>query len=302
MTKEEQTKTRNIVPLLALLSVINLLGLGYVVYDSQTQNKLVQENKYQLVEFNKNVTHYNTQWSKQIEQLTGENEDIQKKLAKHPSPRAGLEHVKWLIQQAKWQVNILSHPQTAQQLLRLAKEMSQNHHWSALEESIDKDISTIDQLQLTPPTSLISQVNQIKTSLSPIQPVNTFIQSDSDVQVTPLPEYLKLFTPFIKIDRIHNSDLKIYSPAHQFQILSNMQLLLSEIQYAGITHQQQLFQDLVNQFEHEWLMIAEHFPDTNLNKPIEDLKKDLFELAQPVNFESFSEINYLIQQLNTSTP
>ena len=302
MTKEQETKTSNILPLLWLLSAINLLGLGYVIYTTQTQGQLIQDHNHQILDFNNNITQATRNWSEEIEKLTAENTTIQQKLSMAPAPTAGLEHSKWLIQQAKWQVNVLFHPQTAQQLLRLAKDISQQHHWSALEELIDKDIASIDQIHLTPSTTLISQINQLKTILSAIKPTKTFIKNKADVVDTPLPDYLKLFTPFVKIDRIHNSDVKIYSPSDQFQIIENMHLLLSEIQYAGITHQQETFQELVNQFEHEWLMISEHFPDTQIDKQIETLKNDSFEIAQPVNFESFSEINYLIQQLNTSIP
>jgi hypothetical protein len=302
MTTEQETKSSNILPLLWFLSAINLLGLGYVIYTTQTQGQLIQDNNHQILEFNNHMTQANQNWSEQIEKLTADNTTIKQQLSKSPAPTAGLEHIKWLIQQAKWQVNVLFHPQTAQQLLRLAKEISQRHHWSALEESLDKDIANLEQIHLTQATTLISQINQLKTSLIPLQPTKTFIQNKADSVDTPLPDYLKLFTPFVKIDRIHNSDLKIYSPSDQFQIIQNMQLLLSEIQYAGITHQQDTFQELVSQFEQEWLMIAAHFPDTQLDKHIQTLKNDSFELAQPVNFESFSEINYLIQQLNTSTP
>jgi uncharacterized protein HemX len=302
MTKEQDTKTSNILPLLWLLSAFNLLGLGYVIYTTQTQGQVIQDHNHQILDFNNNITQATRNWSEQIEKLTAENTTIQQKLSKAPAPTAGLEHIKWLIQQAKWQVNVLFHPQTAQQLLRLAKDISQQHHWSALEELIDKDIANIDQIHLTPSTTLISQINQLKTSLSAIQPTKTFIKNKADIVDTPLPDYLKLFTPFVKINRIHGSDVNIYSPSDQFQIIENMHLLLSEIQFAGITHQQETFQELVNQFEYEWLMIAEHFPDTQLEKQIETLKNDSFEIAQPVNFESFSEINYLIQQLNTSTP
>lgn len=286
---------------LMALCFLNLSGLGYLAFQ-ENQNKLkdqkqlfdfktsILQTKQQIKEVSQTQTQFQQQTTSLIQQLGQRH---------HRKP--SIYHLKWLLQQAKWQTNILYQTKTSQQLLELAKKIAEKKHLGSLEEAIQNDINQLTQLGLTDNATLVTQISQLQLNLAKLHPTETFIKTDK-ATTNELPSYLKTLQPFVQIEKIKQSNITVVPPASQFQVIENMQLLLPQIQYAGISHQQDLFNALTTQLANQWQLVNNYFNDASINQQIEELKTDKFQLEKPMRFESTSEIHLLIKQLNKSNP
>lgn len=302
MSSKEENNKITATTGIAALCLLNLSGLGYLAFkDNQNQletqkqqfavkGELLQsENQLKLLSQNQ------TQFQQQTTEL------IQQKLNHHPHATPGMFHLKWLIQQAKWQTNILNQSKTSQQLLTLANKIAEKQNLGSLQEAIEHDLTQLKQLNLTDASTLVGQISQLQMTLAKLQPAETFIKAEQAVE-NQLPDYLKPFQPFVQIDKLKQTNPTVIPPSSQLQIIENMQLLLPQIQYAGISHQQALFNQLTEQLANQWQMVANYFKDASINQQIETLKNDRFQLENPLRFESSAEIHLLIKQSNKSNP
>ncbi|NBP98305.1 MAG: hypothetical protein EBU51_01720, partial [Synechococcaceae bacterium WB6_3A_227] len=142
--------------------------------------------------------------------------------------------MKWLIQQASWQLNVMNQPQSAQQLLLIAKRISNKQHWINIEAAIDNDMAALNHAHITESTLLIAQINQLRQALSTFQPVESLVKTKPKASVM-LPHYLHALKPFIYIEHLPNKEISITPPSEQYINLQNIQLLLPQIQYAALT-------------------------------------------------------------------
>ena len=134
---------------LIFISLINLLGFGYLTYaTSQQQHALEIVSQLQTQNVDKTEDHLATMRESELK-LSKDMLELQLKVASSPGPKARLEHIKWLIHQASWQLNVLYQPQSAQQLLLIAKRISNSQHWVNLEAAIDNDLAVLNNVQIT---------------------------------------------------------------------------------------------------------------------------------------------------------
>lgn len=276
---------------LIFISLINLLGFGYLTYaTTQQQHALERVSLVQTQNVDKTDDHLANMRESELK-LSKNMLELQQKVASSPGPKARLEHIKWLIHQASWQLNVMYQPQSAQQLLLIAKRISNSQHWFNLEAAIDNDLAVLNNVQITKSTSLIAQINEFKLAISALQPVENLVKTKPKASAL-LPDYLNALKPFIYIEHLPNKDISIVSPSEQYRNLQNIQLLLPQIQYAALTHQQDLYLQLVEQLG----QLASVFKQPDIQQAINTLKQNQFQLEEPKHFKSISLVHQQLRQ------
>jgi len=276
---------------LIFISLFNLLGFGYLAYaTSQQQHALEIVSLLQTQNVDKTEDHLATMRESELK-LAKDMLELQQKAAASPGPKARLEHIKWLIHQASWQLNVLYQPQSAQQLLLIAKRISHSQHWVNLEAAIDNDLAVLNNVKITESTSVIAQINQFRLSISALQPLENLVKTKPKASVL-LPDYLNALKPFIYIEHLPNKETSIVPPSEQYINLQNIQMLLPQIQYAALTHQQDLYLQLVEQLG----QLAEVFKQPDIGQAINTLKQNQFQLEEPIHFQSISLVHQQLRQ------
>jgi hypothetical protein len=280
-----------------LFCLLNLFGLLYLYHQQQLETVKIKALKTNLnMAFDSSIQSVQNQQN----MITNDLQVIQKKLNRPHHAQTYLLQIKWLIQQAKLQLNIIYQPQAAITLLNFAHHISQKNQWDTLNEALLQDINHIKILNLTPPQTLIQHIETIKTSILAITPKLQFAAKSETKNKLPL--YLDTLKPFIQIEKIHKSHPSIIPPTEQVVILQNMLLLLPQIQMAGISHHQELFKLLINELQQQWSLIADKFPSSVMNETLEKLDTEQFILDKPMTLESFAAVKPLYQQFNAREP
>ena len=276
---------------LIFISLINLLGFGYLTYaTTQQQHALEIVSQLQTQNVDKTDDHLATMRESELK-LSKDMLELQQKVASSPGPKARLEHIKWLIHQASWQLNVLYQPQSAQQLLLIAKRISNSQHWVNLEAAIDIDLAVLNNVQITKSTSVIAQINQFRLVISALHPLENLVKTKPKASVL-LPDYLNALKPFVYIEHLPNKETSIVPPSEQYINLQNIQLLLPQIQYAALTHQQDLYLQLVEQLG----QLAEVFKQPDIGQAINTLKQNQFQLEKPIHFQSITLVHQQLRQ------
>ncbi len=276
---------------LIFISLINLLGFGYLAYATfQQKHALEIVSKLQTQNIDKNDEHLAIIRESQLK-LSKDLLALQQKVASSPGPKARLEHMKWLIQQASWQLNVMNQPQSAQQLLLIAKRISNKQHWINIEAAIDNDLSALNNIHITESTILIAQINQLRQTITSLHPLENLVKTKPKASAS-LPDYLNALKPFVYIEHLPNKETTIVPPSEQYINLQNIQLLLPQIQYAALTHQQNLYLQLVEQLG----QLASVFKQPDIEQAINTLKQNQFQLEEPIHFQSISLVHQQLRQ------
>lgn len=275
-------------PSFGILCIANALGLAYIYQQSQTiwpKLKLSQQQQ----------NHELNQLQQQQHELQTNISQTQKEIAKKPLPSNELQHVEWLIQQAYWQVNTLYQFQTAQHLLEFAYQFSEKNHWNALEKTLLKDIGAIKTAKLSSPLELLTVISSLNQELQTIKWDTPTIDLKSKPEISSF----ELLKPFIQIEKIHTPIKAILPPNEQYVVLQNLKVLLPQIQIAALSHQQDLFHELVTQFSSQWNLIAKQHSNPSITKAINFLNQMQWVLLQDIPLQSLQVVHQLQQQINT---
>ncbi len=276
---------------LIFISLINLLGLGYLAYETfQQQHALGIVSKLQTQNVDKTDKHLASMHESTLK-TSKDLLALQQKVASSPGPKARLEHIRWLIQQASWQLNVMNQPQSAQQLLLIAKRISNKQHWINIEAAIDNDLSALNNIHITESTILIAQINQLRQTITSLHPLENLVKTKPKASAS-LPDYLNALKPFVYIEHLPNKETTIVPPSEQYINLQNIQLLLPQIQYAALTHQQNLYLQLVEQLG----QLASVFKQPDIEHAINTLKQNQFQLEEPIHFQSISLVHQQLRQ------
>lgn len=272
--------------LITLVIILNSLGLIYLYQESQARS----------LEYKSLVKQQTVELKKLQEQQT----QLSLTLAQKPLPSNDLLHIEWLIQQAYWQVNQLYQPQNAQKLLEFAYQFSEKNHWTTLETSLIEDLHALEAIKFTPPEHVLPILTHLNQELSHINWASP--ESKFSAQKKSIPAYLKIFQPFIQIEKVRAPVPSVVPPNEQYLILLNLKTLIPQIQYAALTHQQILYKNLLTQFKNQWALIEKQHPNPNISQAITWLDDTQWVLAENLPFRSLSVVQELQQQLNTRAP
>ena len=210
-----------------------------------------------------------------------------------------LMRIEWLLHQAEWQINVLKQVRYSKAYLRQAKKIALAKDFHSVADAIQQDLMTLKQAGITPMHQILSQILELKQKLDDLNPlpVKAMVQT-SKVDTPPhLQAAISLLKPFIKIEHYHETPQKFLTAEDQTIIIQNLELLLAEIQYAAISSQQHLFEQLLELFTKEAQVL-----DTNANLAplIIKLKTSKFKLSHPIHLTSLSIVQQLLQEKSSS--
>ena len=210
-----------------------------------------------------------------------------------------LLRIEWLLHQAEWQINVLKQVRYTKAYLRQAKKIAQAKDFHSVADAIHQDLMTLKQAGISPLHQILSQILELKQKLDDFNPmpVKAMVQTTQSDTPSHLQAAITLLKPFIKIEHYHETPQKFLTAEDQSIIIQNLELLLAEIQYAAISSQQHLFEQLLELFSKEAQLL-----DTNANlRPlIIKLKASKLKLSHPIHLTSLSIVQQLLQDKSSS--
>ncbi|HBB52490.1 MAG TPA: hypothetical protein DCZ80_01135 [Legionellales bacterium] len=289
MNKPAQSSSYLFKSFIILLFLINLCGLGWVYHLLDLKTLKLQ-----------NLESHLLRSQKEIDDLQNQNLKMQNDLLKkqaHSLQKQSLYQIEWLVRQAQWQLDVLGHVHLAKKYLSFAKAISQEQHWSILEENIHADIQKLNSIALTSSSKLVNTISNLQNRLEKkmqMQEKSIHLQPHTQNPNHPL---LKTLEPFIKIERYQSNVQKVFTPNQVDDILKNSLALLPQIQFLGITHQDKVYQVLVQNLEKNIALL--NFAN-DFQTDIQALKSYQFKLAEHVTLNSYATVEQLIKNEKSS--
>jgi hypothetical protein len=289
MNKPAQSSSFLFKSFMILLFLINLGGLGFVYHLLDLKTLKLQNLESHLLRSQKNIDDLQNQ------NLKMQN-DLQKK-QEISLQTQGLYQIEWMIRQAQWQLDVLGQVHVAKKYLEFAKSISHEKQWTVLEESIKTDITQLDAIALTSSTQLVDTISHLQEGLEnkvQMQEKSIHLQTSNKTPEHPI---IKTLAPFIKIERYQSNTQKIFTPNQVDDILKNALALLPQIQFLGITHQDKLYQRLVQNLEKNLELLSF---SNDFQTDVQTLKSYRFRLQEHLTLNSYATIEQLIQNEKSS--
>ena len=298
-------KPSNYLAFLLLLTAISLAnGWGlYLLYQQHQDDK--QQLKKTLTLKLLDASDLKSQMNASIERQAAASHDIvkiQQSLAQITRQQHDnvLLRIDWLLHQAQWQLNILKQMRYSKAYLHQAKKIALSSDLHQVADAIHQDLMRLKQVAVTPLDHILSDMMTLKQQLDDLNPVP--IKATVPVifepeQSSTMTSVINLFKPFIKIEHYHETPAKFLSADDQRIIIQNLELLLSETQYAAISSQATLFKQLVSMFEQE-AQVLDAYP--SLRTSIIKLKASQLQLPPIIHLTSLSMVQELLQAKSAS--
>jgi hypothetical protein len=294
MEKNKKNKQAWILTPLLVLIIISILALTYHGwrYQQELESRLHQFDELILNQQEKiskipNLEPLVNQQAQQIEQLSINIQKMKK-------PKNQIEDIRWLIQQAEWQINLFFHPKLSQHLLTIAQKIAETENWSSLNQSLENDINQLNQLDLTPASKVIKACAQVKQQLAQLSPKRPSEITKEDRPS--YPKYIEIFKPYFQIDHYETRTPKIPNPIQQGILIDNLKLLLPQIQLAALNQDNSSYHQLLSQFKDNLQDLNELEHHAELVENITKMEKFNFTLSQPIHFQSANLANELEKQ------
>ena len=212
-----------------------------------------------------------------------------------------LNQILWLIRQAKWQLKIMHQANAAEHLLQYAQKIAQANHWTTLDDAITQDLHRLKGKNLISDNELIEYIQHLYQQIAVLQKRAGLHQTLTFDKKEPLasqhPEIQNVFNrlkPFISVERFHQPIPKILPPAQQYQVLSNMLMLLTEMQMTGLNRDDASYRALSKALMENWLTISPQLHEPQTTEAIEKLQHIQLVLEKPMFFSSFAEVHHLL--------
>lgn len=269
------------------------LGLMSVILAGAiaSQFKLWQQQQQLETLEQQNIKQEQTRFA----QMTAEIKQINQSLQSISKPRTQIEDLQWLIQEADWQLNLFHRLDLSQHLLKLALKLAQTENWQGLSQALAADLKQLSLIELSSSHEIIEVCAQLQTQLKPLIATTPIqLNQTEDAQ---LPKYVQVFKPYFQIERYANVSPKILPPNRQNQIIAELNLLLPGIQTAALTHQQALYDELLQQFQQSWesLKATQNVP--KIDKLLAQLQNYKISLTRPIRFQATDSAQNLEHQL-----
>jgi len=290
-------------PSLIILTALFLGNVGglYYLYQQHQQDMTFVQN---ILKNNALATkNFKVAIADQIQQQTLIKSEIlqikqnisQQALEKHDD---SLLKIEWLLQQAQWQLNVLKQPRYAKSYLKQAAKLANHLGFHDIVDSIHHDLTHLKQENITPThqiLDIILDLQQLLDTLGNLNLQTTTEPSTTDINnIHPrLQTITNLLKPFIKIEHYHQTPTKILTPDDKIVVLQNLKLILAEIQYAALSGQQHVFQQLTATFEQEAKILDDK---DRLDANIDKLKAIHLGLEKPFHLSSLSMTQQLIKE------
>lgn len=226
---------------------------------------------------------------------------VHQKLHQKQSQISLLNQVLWLIRQAKWQLKIMHQTSSAEHLLRYAQKIAQSNHWTSLNDALTQDLYVLKQKNIILDNELIEQIQNLYKKIEILQKqagihqTLTFAKKEPPISQYPqIEDLLTRIKPFISIERFHEPLPKILPPGQQYQVLSNILMLLTEMQMSGLNRDDASYRTLSKALSENWRLLSPQLHDPQINKAIDELQNVSLVLEKPMFFSSFAEVHHLL--------
>jgi uncharacterized protein HemX len=260
-----------------ILFLTNFCALGWFYHLLDLKTLKLQNLETHLQSSEKEIEHLHNQLLKK------QTESLQKQ---------SLLQIEFLLRQAQWQLDVLGQVHIAKKYLQLAKALSQERHWSVLAEHIQSDLLELKKITFTSSATLVYTISKLQNHLEnkmQLTEKTLPLQSHSQTLNHPLLETLK---PFVRIERYQANTQKVFSPNQVDDILKNILALLPQIQFLGITHQEKVYQVLVENLKKN----LELLPFSNeFQADIQTLQSYQFKLKKHISLQSRAIIEQMIK-------
>jgi len=256
-----------------LLVSLSLIGLCGYIWQLQHQFKT------DITKLKQELAAQELAQKPKLDQFSSQIQSVQQNLQRVVKPSADIENVKWLIQQAQWQINLYAQKETSQQLLRQAYQIALQQQWQGLADAIQSDIHQVQAAPLTANTILMQNILHLQQAVERLTPVHPGQTLTGETSTT---KWLQVFRPYIDIRPYVN---KVTPPNDQVMHHHHLLLLLPQIQYAALTQQNDLFHQLVNEFKSNWQPLSS-WGGTDISAIISDMQSFQFQLASPLALQS----------------
>jgi hypothetical protein len=226
---------------------------------------------------------------------------IHQQLHEKNSQIALLNQIIWLIRQAKWQLKIMHQATSAEHLLQYAQKIAKANHWTTLEDALSEDLYQLKRKNLILDNDLIENIQTLYQQIEVLQKRASLHQTLTVDKKEPIiiqdqnmQNILNRLKPFISIERFHQPIPKILPPAQQYQVLSNMLMLLTEMQMTGLNRDDKSYRVLSKALNDNWHTISPQLQEPKITESIEKLKSVQLILEKPMFFTSFAEVHHLL--------
>ena len=212
-----------------------------------------------------------------------------------------LNQILWLIRQAKWQLKIMHQATSAEHLLQYAQKIANANHWTTLADALSEDLYQLKDKNIILDNTLIENIQtlyqqiavlQKRSSLHqtiPFDKKETVVSQDQSIQ-----NVINRLKPFISIERFHQPIPKILPPAQQYHVLSNMLMLLTQMQMTGLNRDDTSYRVLSKALNDNWQVISPQLHEPQVTESIEKLQSVQLILEKPMFFKSFAEVHHLL--------
>lgn len=297
-------KPKNNLAFLLLLTAITMGNIGglFILYQQHQDDKRELKNILRLNLLR--ATDLKSQILSSVERQSNlETEVIKLKknlaqitLQKHDN---ALLRIEWLLHQAEWQLNVLKQVRYSKAYLHQAKKIALSKDLHSVADALHQDLMNLNQSGITPLDQILSTIVALKQKLDDANPIPIKAAAPILTQASPttIQSVIAILKPFIKIEHYHETPAKFLSAEDQSIIIQNLELLLSEIQYAAISAQPTLFKQLLSMFEKEAALLD---LNPSLSPWIATLKTTQLRLPHPIHLKSLSMVQELIQEKSAS--
>lgn len=281
----------------AVLSCINLLGIGGLGYYQIQQHQILKSNadEFKAVDLKLDGVQEQQRVFQQHFQV------IQQQLHEKATHIVILQQVLWLIRQAKWQLKIMHHAYTAQQFLTYALKIAKANHWLTLEEALENDIHELTNQGLIHDNQLIEKIQSLHLILEKLQKKASLHQTVALESTEPLSSsnakiqnFLQQLKPFLSIERFHQPLPKILTPNEQYHVLNQMLMILNEMQLTGLNRDIVSYKTLTGDLMTRWHLLSPQIQEVEIETIIQELQDVHLVLEKPMYFSSFAEVHHLI--------
>ncbi len=281
---DKQKKSSYLFPtFISMFCIGNLLGLAYLFHTQELLTLKLSQAKEINQQFQNELTSLNQQ-NQNLENLLKQNtQNAEKKLV--------LYQVESIIDNAKVQINQLSDVRNATKQLTFAKQLATKHQWSELQDSLESDLQTLKQVEMTSPEVLIQTLSSLQIQLER----NLKTQKNLVTRQSPMPaptKWQKTLAPFIQISRYQQPYEKVVTPNDTQAVLMNALSLIPQLQYAGIHHQEKVYQALLQELSRLLNLTNQ---DSTTQELLSTLQTYHFRVNQPLEFQSTVLIAQMIE-------
>lgn len=222
-----------------------------------------------------------------------------------------LNQIHYLVQLANIQLKVDTHPDNALKLLQLSSKLLRSLNdsdLSVLNDSINKDIQTLNALQKINTTDLIgkidvliSQINQLSVTPKKIsldmKPITATNDETNNSWRDKLIQALVGLKDLVIIRKNEAPSQPLVSPSQEFFLKQNIQLKLEQAEWAVLHANPDLYKAALSQVQ-SW--INAYFPDKNATQGINDAINQLMNIDIKPKTVSVDNTISVLQELSQS--